>query len=315
MTGEIHVIDSHTAGEPTRIVLSGGPPLGQGPLSEQLNRFRDEHDAFRKAIISEPRGSDVLVGGLLCEPHDQNCQAGVIFFNNVGYLGMCGHGLIGLIETLREIGRIDSGECKIDTPVGNVSAKLHENGEVSVSNVESYRLAKDVEVQVDGVGTVIGDVAYGGNWFFLTQDPKQEIAASNIKNLTSMACDIRRAVNAAGYPEVDHIELFGDALGTSAATKNFVLCPGLEYDRSPCGTGASAKLACLAADGKLAPNQRWVQQGILGTSFSCEYTWANALHKQIKPTIRGRAFITAEAQLKLRSDDPFCWGIQHDHAG
>ena len=314
MTGEIHVVDSHTAGEPTRVVVSGGPPLGQGPLSERLHRFRDQHDAYRRAIINEPRGSDVLVGGLLCEPHDPTCQAGVIFFNNIGYLGMCGHGLIGVVETLRDLGRMEAGEFQIDTPVGKVAAKLHANGEVSVSNVESYRVASNIEVQVEGVGTVVGDVAYGGNWFFLTNEPRQKIAHAEIGNLTLMACAIRRAINAAGYPEIDHVELFGDASVTTADSRNFVLCPGLEYDRSPCGTGTSAKLACLAADGKLEPHQHWVQQGILGTSFTCDFTWADSSHERIKPTIRGRAFITSEARLKLTADDPFCWGIQQDHA-
>jgi len=312
MTGEIHVIDSHTAGEPTRIVVSGGPPLGSGPLSEQLNRFRDKYDAYRTAIITEPRGSDVLVGGLLCESQDPACQAGVIFFNNVGYLGMCGHGLIGAVETLRNLGRIGTGEFQIDTPVGKVATQLHANGDVSISNVESYRVASNIELQVTGVGRVVGDVAYGGNWFFLTKEPKQEISHTEIGTLTAMASAIRRAINAAGFPEVDHVELFGDTAG--ADSRNFVLCPGLEYDRSPCGTGTSAKLACLAADGNLEPHQRWIQQGISGTSFTCEFTWTDASRGRIRPTIRGRAFITADARLQLTADDPFCWGIQQGHA-
>lgn len=309
MTGEIHAVDSHTAGEPTRIVLAGGPPLGHGPLSERLTIFRTKHDAYRRAIITEPRGSDVLVGGLLCEPHDPSCQAGVIFFNNVGFLGMCGHGLIGLVETLRDQGKIDAGKLHIDTPVGKVAATLHSDGEISVSNVESYRIAKDVEVHPKGFGTVVGDIAYGGNWFFLANTPRQQTMRSEIGNLTAMACAIRQAINEAGYPEVDHVEIFGTPEG-EADSRNFVLCPGLEYDRSPCGTGTSAKLACLAADGKLAPHQPWIQQGILGTSFACEYSWANSAKDRIKPTIRGKAFVTAETHLKLTANDPFCWGIQ-----
>ncbi len=309
MSGEIHAIDSHTAGEPTRIVLAGGPPLGKGSLSERLAIFRTKHDAYRRAIITEPRGSDVLVGGLVCEPHDPTCQAGVIFFNNVGFLGMCGHGLIGLVETLRDQGKIDVGQIQIETPVGKVAATLHEDGDISVSNVESYRVARDIEVHTDGFGIVRGDVAYGGNWFFLTNTPQQNIARGEIKHLTNMACAIRRAVNDAGYPDVDHVEIFGEPEGR-ADSRNFVLCPGLEYDRSPCGTGTSAKLACLAADGKLGPHQAWIQQGVLGTSFTCDYTWADADKTRIKPNIRGRAFITAETRLKLTANDPFCWGIQ-----
>ena len=309
MSSEIHAIDSHTAGEPTRIVLDGGPPLGDGTLSERLAIFRTNHDEYRRAIITEPRGSDVLVGGLLCEPHDPNCQAGVIFFNNVGFLGMCGHGLIGLVETLRDQGKIEVGQIHIDTPVGKVAATLHEDGDICVSNVESYRVAKDIEVHAEGFGPVRGDIAYGGNWFFLTNSPQHNVTRGEISELTKMACAIRRAVNAAGYPEVDHVEIFGKPEG-HADSRNFVLCPGLEYDRSPCGTGTSAKLACLAADGKLAPQQKWIQQGVLGTSFSCEYSWADAEQTRINPTIRGRAYITAETRLKLTTNDPFCWGIQ-----
>jgi 4-hydroxyproline epimerase len=309
MTGEIHTVDSHTAGEPTRIVLSGGPPLGHGPLSERLTIFRTKHDAYRRAIITEPRGSDVLVGGLLCEPYDPSCQAGVIFFNNIGFLGMCGHGLIGLVETLRDQGKLDVGQTHIETPVGKVAATLHKDGDVSVSNVESYRIAKDVEVHTKGFGIVRGDVAYGGNWFFLTNTPEHKIARSEIGKLTAMACAIRQAINEAGYPEVDHVEIFGPPEG-EADSRNFVLCPGLEYDRSPCGTGTSAKLACLAADAKLAPNQSWIQQGVLGTSFTCDYSWADTSKERIKPTVRGRAFITAETRLRLTPKDPFCWGIQ-----
>ncbi len=309
MTSDIHAVDSHTAGEPTRIVLAGGPPLGTGPLTERVERFRNEYDSYRRAVITEPRGSDVLVGGLLCEPHDPECQAGVIFFNNVGYLGMCGHGLIGLVETLRYQRKIDAGKMLIETPVGNVAATLHADGEVSVSNVESYRVAADVEVRTEDFGTFRGDIAFGGNWFFLTYDPDARIHRSELGKLTAMACAIRKAVNASGYPEVDHIEIFGEPDG-EADSRNFVLCPGLEYDRSPCGTGTSAKMACLAADGKLAPNQRWIQQGVLGTSFACEYSWANANRQSIMPVIRGRAFITAETHLKLTANDPFCWGIQ-----
>lgn len=309
MPGDIHAIDSHTAGEPTRIVLSGGPPLGTGPLSDRLTAFRNKYDAYRRAIITEPRGSDVLVGGLLCEPHDQSCQAGVIFFNNVGFLGMCGHGLIGLMETLRDQGKIDVGKIHIETPVGKVAATLHDNGDVSVANVASYRVARNLEVHPEGFGTVRGDIAYGGNWFFLTNTPKQTINPDEISELTSMACAIRKAVNSAGYPEVDHVEIFGEP-DEQADSRNFVLCPGLEYDRSPCGTGTSAKLACLAADGKLEPEKLWIQQGVLGTSFACSYSWADPDRTRINPIIRGRAFVTAEVRLKLAANDPFCWGIQ-----
>src|SRR5947209_18442215 len=122
----IKVIDSHTGGEPTRLVISGGPDLGDGPLAARLERFRQHHDEFRSAVVNEPRGSDVMVGALLCTPVDPRCAAGVIFFNNVGYLGMCGHGTIGLIATLAYMKRMVPGAHRIETPVGVVTATLHE---------------------------------------------------------------------------------------------------------------------------------------------------------------------------------------------
>ncbi|MGA8026944.1 MAG: proline racemase family protein, partial [Bryobacteraceae bacterium] len=191
----IHVVDSHTGGEPTRLVLDGGPDLGAGSMRERLSRFRDQFDSIRSAIVNEPRGSDAVVGALLCEPADSSCQAGVIFFNNVGYLGMCGHGTIGLVATLAYIERIRPGHIRIETPVGIVSAELHESGEVTVRNVPAYRFAKNVKVNIDGHGPVIGDVAWGGNWFFQAKDASPiELSLSNLEELTSYAWRIRQAL-------------------------------------------------------------------------------------------------------------------------
>ena len=258
MTGErrVRVIDSHTGGEPTRLVVSGGPELGFGPLSRRLERFRSQHDCFRSAVVNEPRGSDVMVGALLCDAEDDSCAAGVIFFNNVGYLGMCGHGTIGLIASLSYLGRIGPGEHRIETPVGTVSAILHESGKVTVNNVESYRSAANVEVEVPGYGEVCGDVAWGGNWFFLVHDHGVELMLKNVEELTTFTWAIRQAlrrngITGASGEEIDHIELFGPSSLPGVDSRNFVLCPGKAYDRSPCGTGTSAKLACLYADGKI----------------------------------------------------------------
>lgn len=311
MTHEIHVVDSHTAGEPTRVILSGGPDLGDGPLDERLERMRSEFDLFRTATVMEPRGSDVLVGALLCEPADASCLAGVIFFNNIGYLGMCGHGMIGVVETLKHRGRLHHGTCRLETPVGVVTAEIHDDGDVSVGNVESYRVASEVKIDADGVGTVVGDVAWGGNWFFLVREPRQILSLDRIPELMEVSIAIRETVNAEGFPEVDHVELFGEADEPDADAKNFVLCPGLQYDRSPCGTGTSAKLACLAADGKLMPGEPWIQEGILGTSFEGRYQWADPSRERIRPTIKGRAFVTGEGRLLLQSDDPFRWGVRN----
>ena len=308
----IRIIDSHTGGEPTRIVVSGGPDLGGGTVAEQLEIFRDQHDRFRCAVVNEPRGSDVIVGALLVEPADKTCVVGVIFFNNVGVLQMCGHGTIGLVVTLAHLGRIQPGAHRIETCVGVVTATLHADGSVSVENVPSYRKAKGVKVNVPGVGEIAGDLAWGGNWFFLVEQHGQPVAFNNIEKLTELSWAIRQAVNTQGYPEVDHVELFGPPQLPGGHSRNFVLCPGKAYDRSPCGTGTSAKLACLAADGKLAEGATWVQESVIGSAFTGRFTRAG---DQIIPTITGTAFVNAEVTLLLNESDPFCWGITAEGSG
>jgi 4-hydroxyproline epimerase len=309
----VAIVDSHTAGEPTRVVVAGGPDLGSGNLAERLAVFRTRFDRFRAAVVNEPRGSDVLVGALLCPPTDPECAAGVIFFNNVAFLGMCGHGTIGLVTTLGYLERIGVGTHRIETPVGVVTAELHADGRVTVQNVPSYRHARRVRVSVEGYGRVTGDVAWGGNWFFLVEDPQPEIAPQHIERLTTFAWRIRQALERAGITgadgaEIDHVELFMP--GTSGGpSRNFVLCPGQAYDRSPCGTGTSAKLACLAADGRLAPNEPWVQESVIGTRFEGLYTVDE--HGALRPQITGQAFVTLEGTLILDEHDPLCWGIRH----
>ena len=304
----IRVIDSHTGGEPTRIVTGGGPELGSGTMADRLEVFRKEHDRFRSAIVNEPRGSDVVVGALLCEPGVAGCATGVIFFNNVGYLGMCGHGMIGLIATLAHLGRIKPGVHRIETPVGIVAATLNADRTVSVENVASYRKTRAVTVEVEGFGKITGDVAYGGNWFFLVENHGLALTPANVGQLTDCASRIRRAVNAQGFPEVDHIELFGPP-ACGGDSRSFVQCPGGAYDRSPCGTGTSAKVACLAADGKLAEGAQWTQESVIGSKFTASYRWLDRAKGIIAPTITGRAHITAEATLILDEEDPFCWGL------
>jgi len=303
----VQVVDSHTGGEPTRIVVAGGPELQGLTIIEKLDSFRTRHDAFRSAVVNEPRGSDVLVGAMLVEPADKTCVTGVIFFNNVGYLGMCGHGTIGLIVTLAHLGRIKTGEHRIETTVGVVTATLHPDGGVSVMNVPSYRRAKGVSVNVPGIGLVTGDVAWGGNWFFLVEHHGLKLSLDVLDQLTDYAWRVRQAVNAQGFPEVDHVELFADPGNPDADSVNFVLCPGKAYDRSPCGTGTSAKLACLAADNKLAEGQPWVQSSIIGSRFTGSYRRSG---KNIIPTITGAAFVNAESTLLLNPHDPLCWGIR-----
>ena len=305
----VRVIDSHTGGEPTRAVIAGGPDLGAGSVAEKARIFHEQHDRFRRAVVNEPRGNDVLVGALLVEPLDATCAAGVIFFNNVGQLGMCGHGTIGLVVTLAHLGRIGVGAHRLETTVGVVTATLHADGSVSVANVDSFRKAHAATVDVPGSGAITGDVAWSGNWFFLVAEHGQELALAHTAGLTEFATRIRRAVNAQGFPEVDHVELYGPPTQAGSHSRNFVLCPGGAYDRSPCGTGTSAKLACLAADGKLAEGAEWVQESILGSTFRGSFRWVDRARGIIAPTITGTAHITAEATLLLDPADPFCHGI------
>ena len=306
----IQVIDSHTAGEPTRLVIDGGPDLGTGPLAQRVERFRQHFDAYRSAIVNEPRGCDTLVGALLCKPHRPDCNWGVIFFNNVGYLGMCGHGTLGLIASLAHAGRCAAGSFRIDTPVGVVNAQLHPDGRIDLENVTSYRKARQIAVAVPGVGSIRGDVAWGGNWFFLADGHDLEIKPQNLEALTEFAWRVRQAVNAQGYPEVDHVELFAPATRSGVHGRNFVLCPGRAYDRSPCGTGTSAKLACLAADQGLREGEPWIQESLIGSTFSARYRWHARDKGEITPIITGTAHVTGEARLRLDPADPYCWGIR-----
>ena len=308
----VSVIDSHTGGEPTRTVIGGGPDLGGGSVAERLAVFRERHDRFRSAVVNEPRGSDVLVGAMLVEPVDAACAAGVIFFNNAGCIQMCGHGTIGVVATLAHLGRIKAGVHRIETCVGEVTATLHEDGRVSVENVVSFRREKAVGLEVPGLGFVTGDLAWGGNWFFLVPHAEPALRLENVAALMDIASRIRRAVNAQGFPEVDHVELIGPALKAGAGARNFVLCPGGAYDRSPCGTGTSAKLACLAADGKLSEGETWVQESVIGSAFRGSFRWEDRATGRIVPTITGTAFITAEATLILDDRDPFRDGLRSD---
>jgi len=307
----VRVIDSHTAGEPTRVVVEGGPDLGRDDLAARRERLRRLHDDFRAGLINEPRGSEVIVGALLCEPVDASCAAGVIFFNNVGVIGMCGHGTIGVAVTLAHLGRLRPGVHRIETPVGVVTVELHDLHRVTVANVPSYRHAASVRVDVPGHGAVTGDVAWGGNWFFLVESPGIEIVPQNIERLTQFSRVVRAGLDAQHTrgddgAEIDHVEVYSP-LATTRGARNFVLCPGDAYDRSPCGTGTSAKLACLAARGELRAGETWRQESVIGTVFDASY--APGENGRVLPRITGSAYVTAESTLIFDDDDPLRFGI------
>ena len=307
----VQVLDSHTEGEPTRVIVEGGPDLGGGTLAERLEVLSSRYDTFRSALTCEPRGTDIIVGALLCEPNNPECVAGVIFFNDVGYLGMCGHGTIGVVRSLAHLGRIQPGKHRIETPVGEVDTELKADGSVAVRNVLSYRYRAAVPVDVPGIGTLVGDIAWGGNWFFLVGDHPFELKISRRAEILAAAHAIRDALAAAGITgkdgaAIDHIELFSKPEHPENSSRNFVLCPGASFDRSPCGTGTSAKMACLYADGKLSEGDVWRQESFLGTHFTGSI---EVRGDAVLPTIQGRAWITAESIHFFDDDDPFAGGI------
>lgn len=302
------VIDSHTGGEPTRVIIDLDLPLEGSTLQDQLQVIRNEYDRYRRAIVNEPRGSEIMVGAFILPPCDPANHAAVVFFNNVGYLGMCGHGMIGVVETLRYLGRIQSGLIRIETVAGVVKAELMPDLSVRIQNVPSYRSKKSWPIVTKQFGTVLVDIAYGGNWFAMAKADIMNDPNVSMRSLYEMAIEIMDECKQT-FPEVDHVELFGPPRNEKANSRNFVLCPGGMYDRSPCGTGTSAKLACLAQDGELLPGEIWVQEGHVGSTFEGAYQWYDSSGEKIIPTIRGKAYINGDSKIIISKDDPFAWGF------
>ena len=311
-TEKIQVIDTHTAGEPTRVIIGGFPDLSGETIAECRDSLINDHDSLRAGIVREPRGHDAMVAALLLDSSVEECVAGVIFFNNVGALGMCGHGAIGVVKALHHLGRIETGSCKLETPAGVIETTLHPDGEISIRNVRSYRFAENVSVTLDSGAELIGEVAWGGNWFFITESPGIPIEVSRIDDLLRLCCEIRTAlessnVTGASGAHIDHIEIHQPlSKDEGPGVRSFVLCPGKEWDRSPCGTGTSATLACLHASGQLVEGDSWIQVGPLGTRFTSTYI---ADGNAVYPTIRGSAYVSGEGWLHFSEDDPFCHGI------
>ena len=311
----VEVIDSHTEGEPTRVVVRGAPDLGGGNVAAQAQVFRERFDTFRSAVVNEPRGGDAWVGALMVPATSPAAVCGVIFFNNVGLLHSCGHGTIGLGATLAHRGRIQPGRHVVETPVGDVAILLDGGGGIRIENVPAYRHTHDVRVGFEWAGRtqhVRGDVAWGGNWFFLVSEHGQALELRHAETLTNYAWAVRQGLERAGITgrdggNIDHIELFGPPLRADCDSRNFVLCPGKAYDRSPCGTGTSAKMACLFADGKLREGQEWRQESIIGSRFVGSVRRAG---DALVPTIQGHAYITAESTLLFDDHDPFRNGIR-----
>lgn len=307
----IEIVDSHTGGEPTRLVVDGWPQPEGETMEARRADLANRWDHLRQAVVREPRGHDAIVGGLLTPAVEEGSEAGVIFFNNASYLGMCGHGLIGVVRTLEHLGRVEPGTVRLDTPVGTVSAELDDDGAVTFENVPAWCERLDVELSVPGVGPIRGDIAWGGNWFFLAHITGIDLGLGNLEALTALTKKIRAAVGEAGLVpvtdrELIHVEIFGPPTRGDADSRNFVLCPGGDYDRSPCGTGVSAKLAVLFERGEIELDQRWRQESITGSLFTC---WLERRGDQLVPFVRGRAWVTGHATLLFDPDDPLAGGI------
>lgn len=305
---KFRVIDSHTGGEPTRTIVDGGPDLGSGPMDHRVRLMQTEYDHFRKALVNEPRGSEVMVGAMLTPPVSRESHSGIIFFNNVGYLGMCGHGTIGVVESLRHLGKIQPGKHRFETCVGNVFATLHDDRSITIENVVSYRAHHDIRLNIPEIGELSADIAYGGNWFCLVHCPEDHWLDKPVAELLKISLTILEVCRRQ-FPEVDHVELFAKSKNDNNSSRNFVLCPGGAYDRSPCGTGTSAKLACLAADGVLKEGETWYQESIIGSVFEGSFQWADAERTKIIPFITSRAHVNCDSQILVDDEDPFRWGF------
>jgi 4-hydroxyproline epimerase len=312
------VVDSHTGGEPTRVIVGGGPALGSGSMAEQRRRLEIDHDDFRTSVVGEPRTAEATVGALLCEPENSANVAGAIFFDSAGYLGMCGHGTIGVIATLAFLDKIRPGAYTLETPVGEVPTRLYPSGSVSFTNVPSFRTQRSVSVSVPGFGPFVGDVAWGGNWFYLVEKSPLPLVRDRIPELTTVTLAVREALRAegirgAGGEPIEHVALYDDQnRSPDADSRNFVLCPGGAYDRSPCGTGTSARLACLFADGRLKVEQPYWQESIIGSQF--EGRVAEAVGDRVIPRITGSAHVVAQSELILDPRDPFAYGFPSEAA-
>jgi 4-hydroxyproline epimerase len=310
---DMRVVDSHTEGEPTRVVIDGWPALEGKTMVERRDELRAQHDHLRRAVICEPRGHSAVVGALLTPPVTPGATAGIVFFNNGTYLGMCGHGLIGVVRTLQYLGRLSPGLATFDTPVGCVRTELSDDGSVTIENVPSRCHRLDVSVDVPSVGRVTGDIAYGGNWFFITEHDLGEISLTNAPALTRATQQIQDALDASGISradgaQIDHIEVSGPPQRLDADARNFVLCSGGDYDRSPCGTGTSAKMAVLHARGKLKVGDDWRQESVTGSLFTGWLTQGKT--GELVPHIRGHAYVTAETTLRFDPSDPFRLGLE-----
>ncbi|MGI9177053.1 MAG: proline racemase family protein, partial [Pirellulales bacterium] len=310
--------DSHTIGEPTRVVVdetfAAALALGDGSVRRRRDLFRERYDHVRRALVGDPRGAVAMVGVVLVPPHDPACRLGAFYFNRVGYLDMCGHATIGLAVTLGSLGRIEPGSFRLETPAGSVGVTWHGGIDASFECVPPRRIHRGLAVDCGSGQTVTGDVATSGLWFYLCRDHGIAVTPAEIPRLTDLAWTIRRGLEARGITGdggeiIDHIVLLGPPSTSGNDGKAFVLCPDGAFDRSPCGTGTSALVGCLHEDGLLAEGRTWRQESVLGGIYEARVRREGEI---LVPTVRGQAWITAESELRFAIDDPYRTGLTND---
>ena len=326
----ITAVDSHTEGEPTRVVTGGVPFVPGKTMPEKKQWLAENRDDLRKSLMWEPRGHKDMLGALITPPVSKDADFGVIFMDGDGYLDMCGHGSVGVVTVVLETGMVpmkDSGEQTVvmDTPAGLITARaIMEHGKaksVSFQNVPSFYYSS-LTVKVPGLGEIPVDISYGGNYFALVNVNRlnMPLEVENIKDLTEIGLTIRDLVNQQAeiiHPgtgakgSVDLTEIY-DESSAPAVTKNIVIFGAGQVDRSPCGTGTCAKMAVLNKKNKLSPNEIYRHKSIIGTEFQGKILEETTVgdYKAIIPEITARAYITGIQQFVMDADDPFKYGFQ-----
>ncbi|MCX7884843.1 MAG: proline racemase [Caloramator sp.] len=326
----INAVDSHTMGEPTRIVIGGVPVIPGKTMPEKKAYLEKNLDHIRTAIMHEPRGHKDMFGSIITQPTKEEADLGIIFMDGGGYLNMCGHGSIGALTVAVELGMVPVKEpytdVVLEAPAGLVKGKVKvEDGkakEVSIVNVPSFLYKQDVEVDVPEVGKLTIDISFGGSFFALVKssDIAIDICTSNAQKLCDVGMKILKAVNEqvkVQHPVLEHIksvdlvEIYGPAKNPKATLQNVVVFGQGQVDRSPCGTGTSAKLATLYAKGQLKINEEFIYESITGTMFKGRVLEETKVgdYKAIIPEITGSAYITGFNQFIIDPEDPLKYGF------
>lgn len=323
-------IDAHTCGNPVRLVAGGVPVLEGNNMAEKREHFLREYDWIRKGLMFEPRGHDMMSGSILYPPSDPDNDTGILFIETSGCLPMCGHGTIGTVTIMIEEGLVvprTPGQVRLEVPAGLVVAEYRQDGQkvesVKIKNVASFLEAQDLRVSCDDLGALTYDVAYGGN-FYAIIDPQENftgIQDYRAEQLIGWSREIRRRINEEHsfvHPEdsringLSHIMWTGDTLDSGSTARNAVFYGDKAIDRSPCGTGTSARMAQWSAKGKLEKGDEFIHESYIGSRFTGRVEKSTAVggRDAIIPSIEGWARITGYNNITIDDDDPYAYGFQ-----